>query len=375
MKSFRLLSTALPCLGVLMLAPTFLFPQEAAACTGPPCYGAALLPAESSTIPANTKSLFLAPMVRPYSAWQGIDQKYSDDVLMEDGQGGMIPVEVVTQDMRVAVVNLKQDLIPGTEYTLSVPTLCEGDPAAARTTFRLTAGPTAVIPGATLLAPISVSAAVPELTTVAVGSEGPCSESVKAVRADVSATLPQELDPWADLLNWQVMVDGNLYDPVGSIIEPRPPFDSRSSRSIVALCGATSQPEFGSEDTFLKPGLHKVSFSVTLAGASTWVSEEVDVDLRCMPEVDPDPKDPDPKDPDPKDPDPSGDPKPDPSGDPKPDPSGDPKPDPSGEPKPGVMQGGGSDDEGCNSTGGSAPHPAGLLLLGGVCVWRRRRQR
>jgi MYXO-CTERM domain-containing protein len=116
-----------------------------------------------------------------------------------------------------------------------------------------------------------------------VESGAQCDDVIAAAQAAIVLAHSPEAEPWADVLHYRTIVDGEIYRPRNSVRQIVPSGESwvgRAEDLLYAGCSGAS----GDTNTGLDSGVHRVRFEADLfAGGApvTLSTDEVEVVLRC----------------------------------------------------------------------------------------------
>jgi hypothetical protein len=245
-------------------------PGRAAACSPNPCRRGYFLPRDGGEIPANTTTL----------AWK-MSGIWGDGGVQElrltrlDDPSSEVPSWTLEEQADGSYwIKLAAELAPGGRYRLRA----DGDCSDMAAEFEVTEA-----------ADVPETLGELELTPVAAGSvevgtvSGSCSIGVQAMHAELLHRLSAEAAPWADLLAYDTIVDGEPYRPRTRVLAEATP----DLASIVfAECPDRYPPgemrDDGAYDTDLPEGEHTVRVAARLPGAeAAIVSDAARVTLEC----------------------------------------------------------------------------------------------
>lgn len=262
--------------GLLALAFALaLVPRAASACSALVCNGPKPAFAEGARIPANATALAFEPI------WSGGEMTATEGRLVQLDGGAELAVEV-----EPGLVLLPEPLSTGS-YELELIGDCEGEPVSVVVAFEVTEA--AGLPEALGAASAGAlqSGTVPTPTV-----DGSCHADIEAAYVDVEVELDPAAAPWADLLLWSTLVDGNVYAPSPTLspgnLWGMP--DGYASRPGASWIGAGRDRIFTTCDgsAGVEPGLHEVVFEARLPGTDVVLeTAPMQVELACGGEPDP----------------------------------------------------------------------------------------
>lgn len=275
-RSLRLLT-----LGLVLLA----LPAPSRACSEPVCQNGFLVPAGSARVPANAPGFWWRG-----SREGGAEADAAVRVWQASGDAGEVELDLV-RTFRAAAV--------GSTGEQSAPGVLLGVALAADQRLRVEAADTCAIGGyrpfaasieVTDAAPVpatlgALSATTPRRGPLTIAHDGGgCSREADVVYADVSLSLNAQAAPWADLLLYETLVDGQPYRPADSMIHTPPPHESWQGRGrdrLFVVCDPSAGDAGG-----LLAGAHEVQLVGRLPGSDARiVSDTVQVTLRCPAEA------------------------------------------------------------------------------------------
>ncbi len=248
--------------------------RPADACTAPRCWPGHFVPGNGTRVPANLPAIYWRPM------------------RVLDPQGGSIAdprwvtlatTAAPTTPLPFTATRLANDdyllvpdapLVAGTRYLLTDATTCPEDSVLGpRVVFAV--GPAAELPVG--LGRLGIPRGGQFVRELAAG--GTCSREAEVREVELVIDGSREAALWRDALHFETRVDGALWTPQRSIIEPLPPGASWFGRGrdiVYTVCG----PPF--DVTTLPAGLHRVEMRATLPGtALSLAAEPIDVLLEC----------------------------------------------------------------------------------------------
>ena len=261
--------------GTLLFTATHLLaPQIATACSGPLCLRGAVLPSEG-TLPSNMVVLLWR---KPSD--QGLSLANDAATLVQRTTTGDLPIAWSPVEVAPWLVKVVPDvpLAPGTMLVFSYDATC-GE-TSERVETELTVSELA-------LRPSSLGALVVEKRrgTIEEAGGSACKNRFDAVYADLRVDLASEARPYADVILYERIIDG---DPRGNFQVPdatsmwgaTPPAfgGSRLGRGIDRIYASCDPKAYAPTGW---PGKHRVKLRGTLPDGTVIHSEEVEVDLRC----------------------------------------------------------------------------------------------
>jgi hypothetical protein len=279
------------------------WPAAAGACSFiPTAQHSTVLPNDGGHLPANVSALIwrpsdndftgLAPKLQSVDS-DGTKHDLDFDLVAEERSTALPADPQSTTVMRVTVktglwiVRIRTPLRAGTQLIFCWEDLMRAQQPRVHAEVRLTVGEAAPLPDT--LGALAIQTA---LGTVVVGSRGgECARQVDASYADIDLRLSQAAKPYADLLRYELRLDGDEpWQYIDSIISPTEPRLGSSSLGpekdrVVVSC--TGVPLLGlplsayRTPPTLEPGTHRVRMVGVLPDGSELSSQEVEVDLPC----------------------------------------------------------------------------------------------
>ena len=244
---------------------------EASACEADICNAGSLLP-EGGTIPANTPAL----------RWDVGDEGDMPDeakartmiVLQRDGMD--VPYTLEREGETVFRVVPTEPWQEGALYVFRADNPCEYDgPSVLSSAFRV--GPAAPMPrGLGITVVEGEGQGVLRMGSIS----GSCFRDEDAVWADVAVRLTEDAQPWAAMMDFDALVDGEpwMYDPNINGLPPRGRgYLGRGKERVYVRCEERSRGFEG-----VGAGSHRVGFAASVYGQTTTLtSRPVPLKIDC----------------------------------------------------------------------------------------------
>jgi hypothetical protein len=270
------LSATTACLAVLLLT-LMAAPRPAHACSQPACWSAALVPGPEleQSVPANLPALYWRPF---FGAGAPLPDPATVTLARRDRPDQPIELSPSQIENGDVVLVPMTSLEPGVGYRLADSSVCAGSEESGPEIL-FEAGDEAPLPqslGELLATDIGVGR-----VSVATLS-GSCAESIEADRVEIALEPSADAAPWLELLHFETLVDGHVWQPSGDITVLSPPGASWMGRGR-DLVHASCEPDLGQgTDPGVDEGSHEVSMRATLPGTDIALeTAPVTVDLRC----------------------------------------------------------------------------------------------
>ncbi len=264
--------------GLAVLLLTFMAaPRPAHACSQPACWSAALVPGPEldQSVPANLPALYWRPVFgagapRPDPAAVTLAPVDRPDQSIELSPGQTEGGDVVL----VPATSLE----PGVSYRLADSSVCTGSEESGPESF-FEAGDEAPLPeslGELVATDIGVGP-----ISVATAS-GSCAESIEADRVEIALEPSAGAAPWLELLHFETLVDGDVWQPSSDITVLSPPGASWMGRGRDLVHAACASDLGQGTSPGADEGSHEVTMRATLPGTDIALeTAAVTVDLRC----------------------------------------------------------------------------------------------
>ena len=276
----RAIAPALPAtaVGLAVLLLTFMAaPRPAHACSQPTCWSAALVPGPEldQSVPANLPALYWRPF---FGAGAPLPDPVAVTLAPVDRPDQ--PIELspgVTEGGDVVLVPATS-LEPGVSYRLADSSVCAGSEERGPEIL-FEAGDEAPLPESLgeLVArdmgvgPVSVATA-----------SGSCAESIEADRVEIALEPSADAAPWLELLHFETLVNGDVWQPSSDITVLSPPGASSIGRGRDLVHAACESALGQGTDPGADEGSHEVTMRATLPGTDIALeTAAVTVDLRC----------------------------------------------------------------------------------------------
>lgn len=257
--------------------------RNADACSAPPCWPGALVPANDTTVPANLPAIY----------WRSSRENIGDflpnptnvSLVEVDSSSAAVPLHAVSLQNGDHLLMIGEVLTPGKNYRLVDTTTCSfGHPDGIHVTFQATDA--ATFPGS--LGEIVVSNE--GIRTINIGTySGSCSTSIEADVASIEVELSEEAELWRDVLHFSTYVDGQLWWTSHSILASHAPGSSwigRGRDRLYRICDSNDDWAFSG----LSAGTHEIIVEATLPGTTIKLTTApTTVTLSCDNETIPEP--------------------------------------------------------------------------------------
>lgn len=264
----------------------FALPAPSRACSEPVCQNGFLVPAGSARVPANAPGFW----------WRGSREGGAEaDAAVHVWQASGDADEADEAEVELDLVRTFRPATVGSTGEQRAPGVLLGVALTAGQRLRVEAADTCAIGGyrpfaasieVTDAAPVpatlgALSATTPRRGPLTIAHDGGgCSREADVVYTDVSLSLNAQAAPWADLLLYETLVDGQPYHPADSMIHTPPPHESWQGRGrdrLFVVCDPSAGDAGG-----LPAGTHEVQLVGRLPGSDARiVSDTVQVTLRC----------------------------------------------------------------------------------------------
>ena len=223
------------------------------------------LPLDGAQLPANAPALLWTPIAN-----RGEFSPTELNLMRVDG-GEVVEVDVSLEVFDAPLAQRFFDhlavlpataLVEGGTYLLETPSTvgCGEDEVPVAPTFRV--GPPAELPAS--LGSICFEALGE--ADLRLAQDASCFHDQQTIYADVGLVLDEAAEPWADLLVFETIVNGELWLPAdisGEIYQTGGSWVGRGVDRVFAICNERPY----SEHSFLLPGAHELSFRATVPGS------------------------------------------------------------------------------------------------------------
>jgi MYXO-CTERM domain-containing protein len=269
------------------LAASLLVAPRTDACSGSLCNGPGWLVPESGQVPENATAFLWVPSDGP----DPLTVTAADVTFLDLTGGGEVQLGVTVTELSAGTywIEPAQPLQAGTPYRLTGASFCNEsgqsfDPVVAE----LSAGASALLPtgaslGSLVLEPVEIGN-----LQVATWS-GACEAYVTASQLAFAIDLSPEAAPWADLLLYETLVDGQPWAPVDTAglsgmnyYDPPGPGESWTGRGrdvVYTICHTDDDGALAG----VQLGAHTIQLLATLTGHPeiNLASDEVGIELSC----------------------------------------------------------------------------------------------
>jgi hypothetical protein len=247
-------------------------PSDAGACSPPLCWPGFFTPGSGATVPANLPAIYWRPL-------SGYDTSPADPskVVLARAASPSTPLPFTATQLPDGdyVLVPDQPLTPGTAYVLTDQTTCAGMAIGPNVTFQVA---DAAPPPASLGALAETANLVGPLQLQGGAS---CSFEVDAHQIGIGLLPGFEATAWRDVLHFETLVDGRVWDTSRSVISAVPPGASWRGRGVDLLYRVCRTDEVGAPEG-LAAGPHEVEMRATLPGSGVVVrSSSLSVHLEC----------------------------------------------------------------------------------------------
>lgn len=256
-------------------------PSVADACSPPLCSPGFFSLENGTAVPANVPGFRWSPMSGPSPS----PADPSKVVLARaTAPGTPLPFTATRLSDGDYIIVPNQPLMPGTGYVLTDQNTCGGSALGPRVTFQ--AVDAAPLP--TSLGALMETESHIDPLTVATGS-GSCSSEVDAHQIGITLQLTPEALEWRGALQFETLVDGQVWKPSSSApIETQPGTSWRGRGVDLLYRVCKTNDELVTEG--LAAGPHEVVMRATLPGSGTVVqSSSLTVQFGCADTGSPDP--------------------------------------------------------------------------------------
>lgn len=252
-------------------------PRPAHACSQPTCWSAALVPGPEldQSVPANLPALYWRPL---FGAGAPLPDPAAVTLAPVDRPDQPIELSPGQTDGGDLVLVPATSLEPGVSYRLADSSVCAGSEES---------GPE-IIFEAGGEAPLPESLGELVATDIGVGSisvataSGSCAESIEADRVEIELEPSADAASWLELLHFETLVDGDVWQPSSDITVLSPPGASWMGRGRDLVHAACESDLGQGTDPGADEGSHQVTMRATLPGTDIALeTAAVTVDLRC----------------------------------------------------------------------------------------------
>jgi hypothetical protein len=263
-------------------------PSSARACSGPACAKTALLPPDGGSVPENSVELIWRPsVVFAGDARTELHLYELDGGTRRELAFGLTAVPGDDAGSLQKIIP-RERLAAGTELLVEAEEVCESEGARASSSLRV--GPAAPAPSSLGTLEIEAMGYPLELRV----QSGECFRPHSVASVRVRVVLSESARPYADLLRYEMHVDGAPY----TTEEAQPNWREQPPRQIGAsvlgrgvdriYCVCETPPPFAFTPlpTGFSQGTHRVQMFGFMPDGSRLASDEIQIYLRCPTPVD-----------------------------------------------------------------------------------------
>jgi hypothetical protein len=268
---------------VVLAASVLPAPSRARACSGFDCQETALLPPDGGAVPENNVELIwrrsainageIGTELHLYALEGGARRELAFTLSSPPGPGSGAFYRVVP----------RRALAAGTEVVVEADEVCDAEGASATSSFRV--APAAPLPSSLGKLESEYGNTPLELWVFT----GECYRPHQAAWALLRVTLSESARPYADLLRYEMHVDGQPFSteeaqPDWRSQPPRPLGGSVLGRGVDRIYSVCETPDpfaMHAPPTGFSRGTHRVQMFAFTPDGTRLASDELDVDLRC----------------------------------------------------------------------------------------------